>query len=135
MSPKFETFTRRFAKASKEPTLTVTVRGTLNINEPALIALGKPDAVVLLYDRDEAVIGVRPADREDPNAYRVAQLGSGSHSRTIVARDFCAWIGADLADARRYPLTMDGDIGCVSLRGPSRIVTGNRNRAGKTGKS
>jgi hypothetical protein len=126
----FEEFQRKYAKASREPTLTVTVRGTLNLNEAARAALGNPEAVVLLYARDEAIIGLRPASRDEPNAYLVGKVGTAGKSQTIVAKDFCAWIGADLSEARRYPLAMEDGIGCVRLRGPVRIVTGNRNRKG-----
>ena len=129
MSPGFETFKRRCARAAGTPTLTVTVRGTLNVNEAAFAALGKPEAAVLLYARDEAVIGIRPAGREEENAYRVGRLGKAGKSWTIVAKDFCAWIGIDLGDARRYPLTVEDGTGCVRLHGPVTVVTGNRNRA------
>jgi len=128
VSPDFEVFARKYARASREPTLTVTVRGTLNLNEAAQAALGHPEAVVLLYARDEAVIGVRPATRDEPNAYVVGKLGNAGKSRTVVAKDFCAWIEADLSNARRYPMTIEDGVGCVNLRGPVRIVTGNRNR-------
>lgn len=127
--PDFKEFERTYAKVSAEPTLTVTVRGTLNLNEAAFKTLGKPEAVELLYARDESVIGLRPASREAPNAFRVGPLGKAGKSRTVVAREFCAWIEADLSAARRYPLEVGGDgIGCVRLSGPARIVTGNRNR-------
>jgi hypothetical protein len=127
--PDFEAFERRNAKASHDPTLTVTVRGTLNLNEPAFTALGKPEAVVLLYAHEDAVIGLRPASRDEPNAYLTGRLGKEGKSRTIVAKDFCAWIGADLSAARRYPLIVDADgISSADLRGPVRIVTGNRQR-------
>lgn len=128
MSPDFEVFERKYAKASMEPTLTVTIRGTLNLNEAAQAALGNPEAAVLLYARDDAIIGLRPAGRDEPNAYLVGKLGKAGKSQTIVAKDFCAWIGADLSEARRYPMTMENGIGCVDLRGPARIVTGNRKR-------
>jgi hypothetical protein len=129
--PNFDTFQRRFAKASDEPTLTVTIRGTLNLNAAAFAALGKPEAVVLMYARDDFIIGLRPSAKDEPNAYVVGKLGKEGLSRSIVAKDFCAWIGADLSDARRYPLAMEDNIGCVSLRGPVKVVTGNRNRAGQ----
>ena len=132
MSPDFEVFQRRFAKAARTPTLTVTTGGTLNINEVAFDALGKPEAAVLLYDRAEAVIGLRPAGREEENAYIIGRLGSAGKSRTIVAKDFCAWIGADLSEARRFPVAIEDGIGCVRLRGTVKVVTGNRNRAGKS---
>ena len=126
MSPSFDEFQRRYARAASAPTLTVTTRGALNFNEPALVALGKPEAVVLMYARDEAVIGLRPASRDEENAYRISASGKDGTTRTIVAKDFCAWIGADLSEARRYPLTVEDGIGCVRLRGPVKVVTGNR---------
>jgi hypothetical protein len=128
MSPDFEEFTRKYARASADPTLTVTVRGTLNLNEAAFTALGEPEAAVLMYARDEAVIGLRPASRDEPNAYLIGKLGKSGHSRTVVCKDFCAWIGADLSQARRYPMAIKDGTGCVNLRGPVRIVTGNRKR-------
>ena len=127
--PDFDVFQRTYARVDKEPTLTITVRGTINLNEPAFAALGKPEAVVLLYAREEAVIGLRSAARGAENAYSVGVLGKGGKSRTVVAREFCAWIGADLSAARRYPLTVGADgIGCVNLHGAVRIVTGSRSR-------
>ena len=47
----FEVFERTNARASSDPTLTITVRGTLNLNQAAFEKLGKPEAVALLYDR------------------------------------------------------------------------------------
>lgn len=129
--PDFDVFERKYARVSRDPTMTVTVRGTFNLNEPAFELLGKPDAVVLLYDRTERIIGLRPAGQDEPNAYLVRPLGAG-HTRTAVVREFCTWIGADLSEARRYPLEMDGDgLGCVRLSGPFKVVTGNRNRKGQ----
>jgi hypothetical protein len=126
--PNFETFERTNARASRSPTLTITVRGTLNLNEPAFELLGKPEAVVLLYARGERTIALRAAARDEPNAYLVRPLGSG-RTRTVIAKEFSAWIGADLSAARRYPLELAPDgLGCVKLDGPAKIVTGNRNR-------
>src|SRR5258708_21554751 len=123
----FEEFKRLNARTSRHPTLTVTVRGTLNLNEAAFGLLGKPDAVVLLYARAERIIALRPAGRDDPNAYHVSLLGKSGHSRTVVAREFSAWIEADLSAARRYPLELDDDgLGFARLNGPAVIVTGNR---------
>jgi hypothetical protein len=129
--PDFETFERQNAKASRDPTLTITVRGTLNLNGPAYALLGKPEAAVLLYARDERVIGLSPASRDEQNAYLVRPLGKTGTSWTVVATEFSAWIGADLSAARRYPVDAGPDgICCVRLDGPVKVVTGNRNRRG-----
>jgi hypothetical protein len=127
--PDFEVFERKNARSSSEPTVTITVRGTLNLNEAAFKLLGKPDAVTLLYARAERTIALHPAEQSEPNAYLVRPLGKTGHSRTVVAREFCAWIEADLSAARRYPLELDGEgKGCARLSGPAKIVTGNRQR-------
>ena len=114
--------------------LTITVRGTFNLNQAAFELLGKPDAVVLLYARDERTIGLRPAGRDDPDAYLVRPSGTAkSPTMMAVVREFCRWIGADLSESRRYPLTLgDGGLGCVSLNDRSQVVTGNRARGAVT---
>ena len=128
--PDFEIFERKNARASKGPTLTITVRGTLNLNGPAYALLGKPEAVVLLYARADRVIGLRPASRDEQNAYLVRPLGKSGNSWTVVATEFSAWIEADLSAARRYPLEAEPDGVCfVRLSGPVKVVAGNRNRA------
>lgn len=133
--PDFEVFERTNARASLTPTLTVTVRGTLNLNQAAYGSLGKPEAVVLLYAAEDRVIALRPAGRDEPDAYRVSPLGKSGRSWTVVAREFCAWIKADLSAARRYPLKLDDDgLGCADLSGPAKVVTGNRKApSGDTG--
>jgi hypothetical protein len=130
--PDFAVFERKNARVSRDPSFTITVRGTLNLNKPAFELLGKPQAVVLLYARPERVIGLRPAPKDETNAYLVRPLGAAGSAWTVVAREFCAWIGADLAEARRYALTAGPDgLGCVDLNSPARVVTGSRARKAK----
>lgn len=124
----FEVFTRKNAKPAREPTLTITVRGTLNLNAAAYELLGKPEAVTLLYARAERVIGLRPTDRGEQNAYLVRPLGKSGSSWQVSAKEFSVWIEADLGAARRYPLALDDGIGCADLTRPGRIVAGPRSR-------
>jgi len=122
--PDFEIFKRIHARASHGPTLTVTTRSALNLSRAAWELLGKPAAVTLLYAADERIIGLKPADRDAPNAYLVRVLGK--YGRQVAARVFCRYIEADLSAARRYPLVLDDGIGCVDLREPGVVVTSNR---------
>ena len=122
--PDFKIFKRTNARAPHGPTLTVTSRGTLNLSRAAWELLGKPQAVTLLYAADERIIGLKPADRDAPNAYLVRVLGK--YGRQVAARVFCRYIEADLSAARRYPLVLDDGIGCVDLREPGVVVTSNR---------
>ena len=54
----FEVFTRRMVPLVKQPTATLQKRGTMSLNKAAHVALGSPDAVELLYDRAEQIIGM-----------------------------------------------------------------------------
>lgn len=105
--------------------MTVTVRGTLNLNAAAWELLGEPKTVELLYARAERTIGLRPVAQDAPTAYLVRPIGDG-RTHMVSAKSFCAWIGADLSAARRYPLTMTEGVGCVNLSDPARVVTSNR---------
>jgi hypothetical protein len=123
----FDVFQRINARTSNTPTMTITARGTFNFNKAAYELLGKPDAVILLYARNERTIGLTSAGKDEPNAYLMRHTGSGQTTWTVIVRQFCAWAGIDLSESRRYPLTMGTDgMGRVSLGGPSRVVTSNR---------
>lgn len=128
--PNFEVYKRGTARPTPAvPAVTVTVRGTLNLNAAAYALLGKPEAVVLGWDAAVQVIGLRPVARKERNSYLVRPLGpSGTKMRTISAKLFCEWIKADLTEARRYPMTRDGDYGCVDISEPGEVVSGNRGR-------
>lgn len=127
--PNFEVYKRGQARPTPTiPAVTVTVRGTLNLNTAAYALLGEPEAVVLGWDATLQVIGLRPAGRRERNSYLVRPLGPAGTMRTISAKLFCEWIKADLAEARRYPLTRDGGYGCVDISQPGEVVSGNRGR-------
>lgn len=46
----------------REPFVTVQKRGTITVNASAHAAVGEPDAVELLLDRNDHVLGLRPRD-------------------------------------------------------------------------
>jgi hypothetical protein len=121
----FEVFARTHARQARGPTLTVTVRGTLNLNAAAWELLGRPETVELLYARDERTIGLRPVGQDEPTAYLARPIGDG-RTRMVSARSFCEWIGADLSAARRYRFAMIDGIGCADLNDPAQVVTSNR---------
>ena len=117
----FEVFARTHARQARGPTLTVTVRGTLNLNAAAWEMLGEPETVELLYARAERTIGLRPVAQDAPSAYLVRPIGNG-RTRMVSAKSFCTWIEADLSAGRRYPLTMAEGVGCVNLSRPAQVV-------------
>jgi hypothetical protein len=51
--------------------------------------MGRPEAVVLMFDWQERVIGIRPASPTDKGAFRLHPLCRGSRHRIIRAAPFC----------------------------------------------
>jgi hypothetical protein len=79
--------------------LTLQVRGLLSLNNAAYRALGQPDHVVLLYDEDQRIVGLRRVGKEWPNAYRVRPQGS---SYIVGAQGFVSYYGIKPLVAQRF---------------------------------
>lgn len=128
--PTFETFRKRMVPLTKAPYVTIQRRGTMSFNKSAYAALGSPEAVELLYDRDEQIIGVRPVDRSVEHAYPIRPSGGGKAdpgSWMVSGRAFVQYYDIDTELSRRYPVSMDGDVLCIALKEGGTVVTSNRN--------
>lgn len=112
------------ARRPNAPTVTVTAKQVISFSREAYELLGNPEAVKLLYDKDERIIGFQPASRGDKNAY-TCRL-NGKYSRSVSASAFCKWVGLDDGLARRWPMTVEDGIGCVDVKLPGLQVTSNR---------
>ncbi|MFF0575262.1 hypothetical protein [Streptosporangium saharense] len=122
--PNFETFTRRMVPLAKQPSVTIQKRGTMSLNAAAYAALGEPEAVELLYDRDERIVGFRAAPRGAEHAYPLrAQTGTYIVSGTA----FTKYYRIDTTISRRWVGYLDEDVLCVDLGQPGTEVTSNRN--------
>src|SRR5215210_2631623 len=65
----FEEFDRKSTPIITTPLITIQKRGTFSANRAAFEALGEPEGIKLLYDKNQNVIGIRPADLEERNSY------------------------------------------------------------------
>jgi hypothetical protein len=125
--PNFEVFTRRMVPLVKQPAVTIQRRGNISVNRAAYEALGKPEAVELLYDPDEKIVGFRPIPTTKDHAYPMRPQGQKEIGPYLVAgMAFTKYYGIDTTVARRWPAEMQGDILCVDLKQESTIVTSNR---------
>lgn len=111
-------------RSSRPATVTVMKSGLFSFSPAAIAALGDPDYVLFLYDRNTQRIGFREATKGTPHSYRVRAIGNGTHVVTAIA--FLRFLGADLAETRRYPLLPSRDGHYISLAGPGVVVRGNR---------
>src|SRR5438132_1365031 len=72
--------------------VTLSPKNVILLNGNMHEQLGKPDAVVLLFDKVNSVIGVRPDIPGRGNAFPVTRKGPGRH-RLIRATPFCRHYG------------------------------------------
>jgi hypothetical protein len=120
----FETFKKSLIPLRQDPRVTVQRRGTITINAAAYVALGSPEAVELLFDRQAMVLGLRGVEPSVPHAAFVrpsARTGNGPF--VISAMAFLKFYGIDTSVARRWPARLDRGVLCVDLRGTHDAVS------------
>lgn len=122
----FEVFNKRAATSSKIPMVTVQKDGEFSMNKAAHDAIGAPEAVELLYDREEKLIAFRPTAPDGALAFNVKPQGNNSTGRQIAGKAFAKYYELDVAVARRYTARERDGMLVVDLKEESAIVTGPR---------
>lgn len=72
--------------------VTLNYKNVIFLNANMHERLGHPEAVVLMFDKVNSVIGINPAPATLPNAFRVKPQTRGRH-RIIHASPFCRHYG------------------------------------------
>lgn len=129
----FETFKRQRAPLTTEPAVTIQKRGTFSLNAPAFEALGSPEYLELLFDRDERLIGLRGADSNVSHAYLVRPLGKGGTTQMVSGTAFLAYYGIQFDTARRWIARRHEDMLVIDLKEPGVEVTGSRTKPASGG--
>lgn len=123
--PSWEVFDKRAGVATKSPMVTIQAKGLLSLNRAAYEAVGQPGFVELLYDAQERLVGLRPAEPSSPRAYPVRSQSNGA-TYLVAGTAFTRHYGLDTAIARRYGASMMGPVLVVDLKQEPAIVTGPR---------
>jgi hypothetical protein len=124
----FEEFDKRSAIASKTPFVTIQMSGLFTMNGAAYELMGKPEAVTLLYDKEEQLIGFKPANKDRPRAYPVRPMAKSQSTYTVAGQAFKNHYGIDTSVARRYGVEMRDGVMVVDLKSESIEGTGPRRR-------
>lgn len=130
--PNFETFKKRMVPLKKAPYVTIQKRGTMSFNAAAHAALGQPEAVELLYDPSEKIIGVRKVDPAVEHAYPLRSPSQAERSFILSGTAFMRYYELDAEVSTRRSAYMDGDVLCIDLKDAGTVVTSNRNKAART---
>lgn len=81
--------------------VTLSTKGEIMIGARAMKVLGEPDWVVLMFDRLNSLIGVRPSNRHARNAYPTVHKMNGRH-RLVRANKFCRHYGIRFERTRAF---------------------------------
>ncbi len=127
--PNFETFTKRMTPLVKQPYVTIQKRGTISLNASAHAALGSPEAIELLYDSGEQIVGFRGVPKTAEHAYPLrAQAGKSVGPYIVSGTAFVRYYGIETTVSRRFVATMQDDVLCIDLKLEGTIVTSNRSQ-------
>lgn len=81
--------------------VTLSRKGEIMIGARAVARLGEPDWVVLMFDRANSLIGMRPSHRHEKNAYPTVHKMNGRH-RVVRANKFCRHYGIKFERTRAF---------------------------------
>jgi hypothetical protein len=123
----FERFMRQRAPRTPDPAVTIQKRGTLSLNAAAYVALGSPEAVELLYDREQRLMALRGIEASAESAYPLRPMGTGS-TWLASGKAFMNYYGIDVGTAQRYNGRMEDDLLIVDLKEPGTDVSIDRDR-------
>src|ERR1700730_4080290 len=125
----FELFEKRRIAMSNAPAVTIQKRGNFSLNARAHAELGEPEAVELLYDPDERLIGIKASVPERHNAYTIRPSNTGSTTYMVAGIAFATYYGLDTTVAKRWTAEMRDGMLIIDLKEPGTVVTSNRSRA------
>lgn len=124
----FEEFDKRAATASKSPFVTIQRKGMFSMNQAAYVLMGKPEAVTLMFDPDERLVGFRPTLISSPRAFPV-RAQQNAVTFVVGGQAFTKHYGIDTSVARRYGVEIRDGILVLDLNSQSTDATGPRARS------
>ena len=98
--------------------VTLNRKNIFCLNAKVFEMLGEPEAVVLMFDKKEKVIGLRPARLNSTGTFRVQALGTSPTHKIIRAAPFCRAfnIRMDCTTAFLQPRLDDDGVLLLDLR-------------------
>jgi hypothetical protein len=127
----FETFTRQ-RRVGRQPFVTIQKKGVIGLNGAAFEALDRPEAVELLYDRDERRVALRKVDGSVEHAYQVRAPVKNHATWLVSGSAFVSYYEIDTSASVRRAAHMEGDLLIVNLTDPGVEPAGNSGQRQRT---
>ncbi len=97
MKRKWEEFTQTNNGRADAVRVSLNARGTFALNQKAVDLLGGTEAIVLLFDKANRLIGLKPSSPKVNHACGLKRVGA-SQSYFLRAKSFCNFYGIDIGD-------------------------------------
>lgn len=123
----FEEFDKRSGPSTSIPSVTVKAARGFALNKAAHDLLGNPEAVTLLYDPAERLVGFKPSSPDYPRAYTARSQGR-STAVFVSGVAFMKHYGIDVSTTRRYAVQMRDGVLVLDLESESTEISGSRKR-------
>jgi hypothetical protein len=111
---EFEVFRRDMPVGGRDPVVTIRRGGGIVLNRAAFESLGSPEAVELMFDVQDRVMGIRAGSSDSKDAFPV-RLARNQRSFAISGRTFIQYYDILSDQVRHLPAAMDGSILCVEV--------------------
>lgn len=127
----FEVFKKSSAPMPSVPSVTIQKRGLISLNRAAYALIEEPEAVELLWDAQNRLIGLRPTDLVNPDGYPArAQNAKSDRGPILIAGSlFTRFIGLDTTHAKRWVPREEGGILVIDLNVEGQPVSSNRRKS------
>ena len=96
MNKRWTTYSGLSSRSRKARPRVSLRNGDMAINDQAYSAMGRPEAVELLFDQLSKIIGLRPAAADLPNAAVVGRYQHGRTYHRLSIGRFCNYFGIDV---------------------------------------
>lgn len=97
MEKQWEEFTQKAAAKGDAIRVSLNARGNFALNQKAVETLDTPEAIVLMFDKANQLIGLKASSTEVNHAYELKRQGT-SQSYFLRAKSFCNFYGIEFGD-------------------------------------
>jgi hypothetical protein len=125
----FEVYERQRVAPSSEPVITIQKKGIFRLNRAAYDAVGGPEAVELLYNRDKRLIAMRKAKPGLPRAFALLTRSTHGDSWYISGRGFLRFYGIEVTRSVRRQARVENGMLVIDLNDPGVAATAGRQKA------
>ena len=112
----FETFTRQ--RRAGQPFVTIQKKGVISLNRAAFDALGSPEFVELLFDRDAQLVALRRVESSVEHAYQVRAPVTNHATWLISGGAFLTYYEIDSSESVRRAARVEDDLLIIDLKDP-----------------